>query len=61
MIIARATYKTNRIDLLVKATMGSDSDANRRAFILENYDHFRASPTFWLKVGQSYIIPPRPL
>ena len=49
-----ATYQTNRIDLFCRQWLGSDSDETRRQFIRWNYDAFRESPTFWLKVGQRY-------
>ena len=53
-----ATYQTSRIDSFCLANLGSDSDETRRKFIRWNYQALRASPTFWLRVGQRYWIQP---
>ena len=34
--MAVVTHKTNRVDLLAREELGSDSDANRRAIIRAN-------------------------
>ena len=53
-----ATYATNRVDSFVKFWMLDDRDELRRQFIRDNFDHFRASPTFWLPVGKMFIVHP---
>ena len=55
------THKTNRVDLLAREELGSDSDANRRAIIRWNAARFAERPTFWLEVGETILTaPPEP-
>ena len=45
-------HKTNRVDLLARAALGSDSDAKRREIIRWNAARFGRQPTFWLDAGE---------
>ena len=55
------THKTNRLDLLAREALGSDSDANRRNIIRWNAARFAERPTFWLEVGETILTaPPQP-
>ena len=55
------THKTNRLDLLARAELGSDSDANRRNLIRRNAARFAERPTFWLEPGETILTaPPEP-
>lgn len=55
-----ATPQTNRIDSFCLEHLGDDRDSYRRAFIRTNFDWFRQSPTFWLKIGTAFVVPERP-
>ena len=59
--MAIITHKTNRVDLLAREELGSDSDANRRSIIRWNAARFAQRPTFWLEVGETILTaPPEP-
>ena len=55
------THKTNRLDLLAREALGSDSDATRRQIIRWNAARFAARPSFWLEPGEHILTaPPEP-
>ena len=56
--MAIVTHKVNRIDLLARAELGSDSDAARRQIIRWNAARFAAKPTFWLDEGEEILTAP---
>ena len=56
--MATVTHKTNRVDLLAREELGSDSDANRRAIIRNNAARFAERPTFWLQEGETIATSP---
>ena len=46
--MAVVEHRTNRVDLLARAVLGSDDDATRRRIVRLNAGRFAAKPTFWL-------------
>ena len=50
--MAIITHKTNRLDLLARAALGSDAAATRRQIIRWNAARFAQQPTFWLDEGE---------
>ena len=59
--MAVITHKTNRLDLLAREALGSDSDPTRRQIIRWNAERFAERPTFWLEVGETILTaPPEP-
>ena len=59
---AIVTHKTNRVDLLARQELGSDSDVNRRSIIRWNAARFAGRPTFWLEIGEViFTAPPEPM